>query len=217
VTTHRIEVPGSYVCDYQIRSSENPSRLVLLLHGYTLAGPWMLSKCGPALPPELEKNSVILAPNAPFPIPEKTKDGYKVGFSWYFYDPAIDDYFIDMKVACRFLIEMIRKLGFENLPVTIIGFSQGGYLAPFVAQEVPKVDHIIGIACQFLNEELELNAQIRMDQIHGANDDTVDPLRARKSHDALTKSGIKGEFYLLPGVGHRFSHEVQTRLTSLLS
>src|SRR5690349_8872786 len=120
-TTARAEIPGTLISDYVLRQVPEPRELILILHGYTLSGKFMYDRLIGVCP----EHAVVLAPNAPFPIPERKPDGsFRAGFSWYFYNPAKDDYFIDMRVSIELLTGLVRKLGLANLPIRIVGFSQ---------------------------------------------------------------------------------------------
>jgi len=214
MSLHRIEVPVHLICDYQLQvpKDREARHLFILLHGYSESGGRILNKLASHLP----EDSLILAPNAPFPMPQKTDDGYKVGFAWYFYDPRSQEYFIDTKTAVEFVSGLVKKLGYEKLEKTLIGFSQGGYLAPFVAQELGNVKQVVGIACEFLSEELRGEIPFRMDLIHGEQDEVVTVEDARTSHMNLVARKIPGDFHLLSGVGHRIEEKVQKKVKELL-
>src|SRR4051794_31786006 len=126
--TARAQVPATLVGDYLYREASQPRELVILLHGFQQSGKHMADKLAGCFSEQVS----ILAPNAPFPLPERKPDGsYRVGFSWYFYNAPMDEYYIDMSVALEYLQGLVLKLGLEKLPKRIVGFSQGGYLAPF--------------------------------------------------------------------------------------
>jgi predicted esterase len=196
---HRISVPVELVFDFELRKPQEPKELVILLHGFSESGHRMFTKLEGLLP----KDSVVLAPNGPFPMATHAGDHYKIGYSWYFYDPLTDEYLIEMETALNFVVGAVGQLGFDHLPVRIIGFSQGGYLAPFLGQRLNHTRQVIGVGCQFLDEELSDKISFRMDGVHGADDSIVDPEKARVSHAKLVSRGIVGKFRLLQGAQHR--------------
>lgn len=208
----RFELPGTIISDYVLGGASNPRRLHILLHGYQQNAALLDRKLAPAIPPE----DAYLALNGPYPLPERTETGFRVGFAWYFYNPATDEYYIDMRVATRLIAEAVRSLGFEDLPKTLIGFSQGGYLAPFAASELRGVTQVVGIACRFLVEELPGTPAFRVDAIHGTEDEITPCLPSRECHMALVRSGVQGKFIELPGVAHRITPEVVDALKTLL-
>lgn len=221
----RARVPAFLISDYLLRTPEGaaaPPRLYLLLHGFgqTAMAPWG------QLEPGLPARAAVLSPNGPFPMPRRispsgrevpaaSEGEWMMGFAWYFYNPETDQYFIDMEIGVRYLLELLGKLGLASVPTTVIGFSQGGYLAPFLGQALPCVDHVIGIGCQFLVDELSLPVRFRMDGIHGARDERVSPELAQRSHQRLVGAGMKGEFVLIPEAGHRMDAAMASEVRRL--
>jgi predicted esterase len=209
----RTRVSSFLFADYFLQAPSDAKRLVILLHGYEQSGEKMMEKLKGIIPPD----AAILAPNGPFPLPRRTESGYRLGFSWYFWNPITDEYFIDMEIGVSFIRELVTELGLSHLPVTLIGFSQGGYLSPFIAEVLPQVDHVIGLGCEFLTDEIQLPLKCRMDSVHGALDEVVSADGARKAHEALLKSGVTGEFRLLSETGHRIDSSMQAAVAELLS
>ncbi len=212
----RMTVSARMPFDTEVREPEHPRQAIVLLHGYSETGGKMLRRLGAVLPPD----ALVLAPNAPFPqVLARDKAGYEVGFSWYFHDPQKEDYFIDMEVALSCLLELIARRVPAGLPITLIGFSQGGYLVPFVAsREGLRVRRVIGIGCQFLDEELVSPLGFEIHGIHGEADEVVSAETSQRSHEKLISAGARGgTFTLLPGVGHRITHEVQAEVARILS
>jgi predicted esterase len=202
--TGRSKIPGVLVCDYVRRKVENPRGAVLLLHGYQESGERIFRRLESSIPPDLD----VVAPNGPFPLPERVEEGYRVGFSWYFYDDLKDEYFIDPEVAVVYLRNLIHDLGLARCPIRAIGFSQGGYLAPFLAGTDLHLKHVIGIGCRFLEDELPRMQGVRLDQIHGGRDDRVPIADAQRSHGILVSRGVSGEFRTFPEAGHRITPEM---------
>jgi predicted esterase len=197
----RLELPGTVIADYILRAPANPKELYLLLHGYGLTARSIFDKLSGVLPAD----AAVLAPNGPYPVPEKQEVGYRIGYSWYFYDPFADEYLIDHANSIRFLTQGIGKLGFGGLPVRVIGFSQGGYLAPLVALQLPKARQVIGVAARFLDDEIEGVPSFRYDNVHGGKDEVVNPAGSRKYHGKLIARGGRGEFLEDAESGHRLS------------
>ncbi len=212
----RIHVPVDLVFDYESRPAvePRPERVALLLHGYEQNGRYMINKLGPAF----DESTYVIAPNGPFPLPKRTDEGYRVGFSWYFYDPKTDDYYIDMSVSIQAIKSLLGKLQLEELPIVIVGFSQGGYLAPFVAKALKARDrHVVGIACEFLYDEVvPYPKEIRMDAIHGEKDTITDPVQAQIAHKKFVEMGSKGEFTLIPNLEHRITDQVRDKVNQLI-
>jgi predicted esterase len=215
---HRAEFQSRWTADYMLRTPpENikPARLVVLLHGFSLRGEWMYRK----LERVIAEDAIVIAPSGPFPLIQRSSDGrrYELGYSWYFYDPHADEYLIDMKVGADFVRGLLKHLRLDHLPTTLIGFSQGGFLAPFVAAGLPNCSQVIGIAAQFLSEEIPGSTHYRMDQIHGELDDTVLLADAESSHLRLKERGVAGDFKPIAGLGHKIDDQVREALRELLS
>jgi len=208
--------------DSVLRGPENrsPREVILLLHGFAETGERIFKKIFPAIPKEIADHAVILAPNAPFPMPVKTETGYIATFSWYFYDPAGDDYFIDMVPATEFLTQGLEKLGLASLPKRIIGFSQGGFLAPIAATSLTQVRQFIGIGCEYLVDEvpgtLPANIPYRIDAIHGSQDESVSVTRAQESYERIKNAGVLGSFTLIPDGKHRIDDRVRAAVEAAL-
>jgi predicted esterase len=81
---------------------------------------------------------------------------------------------------------------------------------------MPKVDHVIGLGCEFLVDELTYPLMCRMDAIHGAKDDVVSCENAKKAHQELIRRGVKGVFHELVDTGHRVDAPMQAVISELL-
>jgi predicted esterase len=195
----RLYLESRTVFDYVESGPRNAQELVLLLHGFDESGSRMIEKLKPALPVD----ALIIAPNGPFPQVHRAETGYRLGYSWYLYDPATQEYFIDMSVALDFLDQGLSALGVGALSKTVIGFSQGGYLAPFAAHCLTNVGKVIGIGCEYLVDEWPRGIKFEIHGIHGANDDVVTAEEARRSFDRIRELQIKGTFQLLSESEHR--------------
>jgi predicted esterase len=197
----RLEVPGTLISDYILKPAEKPSELVILLHGYQLAGKTIFDWLSGVLPP----SATVFAPNGPYPLPERVDGRYRVGFSWYFYSHQTGEYLIDETNSVSLISQGVEKLGLGGLPVRVIGYSQGGYLAPKVAVALGSVKQVIGVACRFHEDEIEGVPAFRLDAVHGEKDDVVDFEPSRASHRALVARGARGEYFSDPASGHRMT------------
>jgi predicted esterase len=222
----RLEIQGPWVADYRLRTPPGllarPAHAYVLLHGYGLNAEWIFGKLAGALPAD----AAVVALNGPFPIPERAqrprgtedrRSEWRIGFSWYFYDASTDEYFIDMRVGAAFVRGALEALGLGDTPKTLIGFSQGGYLAPFAARELAGVARVIGVAAQFLDEELTGRLGFRCDAVHGLDDDVVAPAGAEAAIRRLAARGEQAEWHPVPGAGHRFTPGMVERVAGLVA
>src|SRR5690554_7487635 len=91
---------------------ENPRKVILLLHGLAERGKRIFRKLSPYLP----EDSIILAPNAPFPILKTSAIGQSLGYTWYFYDTQSGKYLHNQDMARDWLKELLKKFNPEELP-----------------------------------------------------------------------------------------------------
>jgi len=207
-----LSLTGQFTSRYVFEKGTDPETLYLLLHGYSLSGEAAYKQFSSALP----KGAMVLAPNGPFPVPVSEGRGYKVGFSWYFYETNTDEYYINMKLGCSYLAQLLRDLGLNSVSKKVIGYSQGGYLAPFAAEEMKNVTHLIGVNCQFLDEELNEPPKFIIDSVQGQEDDIVNPEISRRSHEKLVGRGAHGKYVLVPGAGHGVTPSITDAVAELL-
>jgi predicted esterase len=191
--------------EYELRKPASaPEALAILIHGFGETGKVSYSKLEKIFPEEYS----VFAPTAPFPVPKWKGDLFIPAYSWYFFNPNINTYLVDMRASTELMIKAIERIGGTDLPKVVIGFSQGGYFGAHLAQKLKNVRQMIGIGCQFLEEEMPGEISFRMDQIFGAKDEVISLDRARKSHADLLRRGVVGEFFLLESVGHEITDSV---------
>lgn len=166
----RAVIQSSVVLDYSMGGQvESPNKCFIFLHGYQETGERILNKILPILP----QGSVGVGPCGIYPIPIKTENGHRIGYSWYFYNPATDQYFIDMSPSVEAIEKLIQSLRLENIPKVVCGFSQGGYIAPMVAYRLKNVLGVVGMGCQFIGDELPKDFNLKVDLIHGEDRKSV--------------------------------------------
>ena len=210
--TTRIKVPSFHLVDFITNRCPNPKKVILLLHGYGERGQKIYKRLIDYLP----KDVLIISPNGPFPLPVKTEEGFKLSFAWYFYDNIKEQFFIDYDLPSELLMNFYIQLNLPNLPLTIIGYSQGGYLAPFVGEKISQTSHVIGINCRFRYDKLKESLDFKLDGIHGKNDKTVDPLAALKSFEILKNRGVNGKFYFIENEGHHLNEPFKEKIKELI-
>jgi predicted esterase len=187
-----------------VGAKRQPCPVFLLMHGYSQTAEYLLNKFLPTIP----DGALVIAANGPFPAPKWIDEKPRLGFSWYFYDSSKDEYLVDMKTSVDMWIKIVDENHLQEVPKIIIGYSQGGYLAPFVAQELKNVVQVVGVGCEFLADELKENLSFRIDGIHGENDEVVSHDGAKKSHEKLIAQGARGNFITVKGNGHKISDEI---------
>lgn len=214
--TKKIKVPGTLYSNYIIEKKPDAKLVCLCLHGYAEAGDYFFNKLKKYLP----KEATIVSPNGPFLVPVLTQKGYRMGHSWYFYDGRSDEYIVDMSIAIEYVYEILKQENLLDQPVRIIGYSQGGYLAPFVGLKLSQTKQVIGLNCQFLDDEIkEASAtapKFRMDALNGKKDEVVEYKNALHSVENLKKRGVKATFGLVDNGNHHVKEEFLEKLPELL-
>ena len=122
-----------------------------------------------------------------------------------------------MVLARHYLKTLVEKMGLGTLQKIVIGYSQGGYLAPFVAQDLPNVSQVMGLNCQFLDEELLGKWPLEMNLICGEKDEMVDPKNSKNSFDRLISKGARGKFTLVEGASHGLSTGILAEVKKALA
>ena len=202
------KVDTSLPFTYRHRPVDKPKLLVLFLHGYTDHGGSLLRRLFPEGWTPALAEVAILAPNGPFPTPVKSETGWREAYAWYFYDPEADKMIVSPDTATKGCLDLISKFGYEDTPKVIAAFSQGGYLAPHLAQRFKNVKEIIGMATGFREVYYPKNAPWTVTAIHGSKDEVFPVDQSRNEHAKILKMGFPGEFIEIPGLAHVASADV---------
>ena len=190
----------------------NPKKVFVLLHGYLLDGSFMYEKLLNFLP----KESAIIAPNGPFMVPVKKQKGYFPRFAWYFFDPTKKTYYIDYIPAAEYIKSLLIEMELIRKPITVIGYSQGGYLAPKLAEMIPSVESVIGLACCFRNDYFKFRHDVLYHQINSTSDLVVDYEGAKQEFVTLRERGNLGRFVTLNDIGHKLDENYAQELKLML-
>lgn len=205
-TTHN--QPLCFEHNYYSLVKGAPKRIFLILHGYLLDGEFIFNQFKDSIP----DNSLLIAPNGPFPVPVKKRENFTVKYAWYFFDPGTKNYYINFEPAARFLKELLKN--HPDLPVTVIGYSQGGYLSPKVAEIVSAVDSVVGLCCTFRNNRFKQREDVSYFQINSSIDAIVEIENSLKEFNKLEDNS--GKFITLDNATHRISQEHKHALKELL-
>ncbi len=187
-----------------VRRVADPSEVILLLHGLGERGKRIFRKLLPYLP----ASALVIAPNGPFPLQRQKEGRLDFGHSWYFYDKFEQKYFINQDLAKFWLRDLLKIENPKSLPVTIIGFSQGGYLAPLAGIEIKETKLIIGLACEFRTTLIPHKLPFPLVAVHGQNDTVVTPTAAQSEIEKLKPLGINVEWHSVPDAGHEITPDM---------
>jgi predicted esterase len=195
-----------------VRPVAAPTQVILLLHGLGERGKRIYRKLLPYLP----STAIILAPNGPFPIARNKEGKLDFGHSWYFYDKFEKQYFINQDLAKYWLRDLMQIENPERLPVTIIGFSQGGYLAPLVGREIPETKLVIGLACEFRPALIPEKLPFPLVALHGSADEIITHDEALEEIEKLKSMDIQVEFHSIPDAGHEITSQMGKVVSNIL-
>lgn len=204
--------PLTFDHDYFIKVPEKPKRIYVLLHGYLLDGEFMFNKLGSVIP----EDGIIVSPNGPFPVPVKKNNQFAPRYAWYFFDPGKKIYYINYEPAAYFMRTFLQRIWPFELPMTLIGYSQGGYIAPKIAEIVPLVDTVVGMACTYRNSRFEFRDEVKLHQINSEVDPMVDIENSKKEFNILADRGNLGQFITLSESGHKIDEHYLAELKNLL-
>lgn len=193
-----LKIPIEYDHKIYYQKADNAKRIYVFLHGFSQTGEFLFKKLKDLVP----EDAIIISPNGPFLVPELKNGDYIDRYSWYFYDSKKDNFYINYLPAAQYLNKIIENFNPNNLPVVLIGYSQGGYLAPKVAELCPNVEAVIGLACKFRTSRFEYKSNVTYHQIHAVNDEVIIYKFTKEEFDELNKLGNRGKFLTLEHSKH---------------
>jgi predicted esterase len=211
-TEERWQFQALAVMDGVIRLPEAPTQVILLLHGLGERGRRIFRKLLASLP----EDALIIAPNAPFPLPQVKDQRISYGFSWYFYDKFERKYFLNQDLARSWLKTLLQAKNPGKLPLTIIGFSQGGYLAPLLGTDLPETDLVIGLGCEFRHHLIEPPLRFHLESVHGIEDKTIPPQDALQEINLLQQKGISIGWHSVAETAHEISPLMAKKVKEIL-
>ena len=199
--------------------SENPQRVLLLLHGWTgdENSMWTFANNFPS-------EYAILAPRAPFLAPKE-----KGGYSWRdlkpgtWGSPTLDELRPPADALVSLVDEWRATLNIASTPFDVVGFSQGGALATLLAVLYPQRIRKMAVLAGFIPKGVGeahltpgLLAGIQCFWAHGTEDELVTFERGRESAQCFEDAGAQVHF-CAADVGHRVSRECRHALNDFLA
>jgi len=207
-----ISIPINFPTIVHENEVDNYERALLCLHGYQLDGRFMHKRFAPLV----DAKTKVISPNGPFLAPLKKDDAWEARYSWYFYDSAKKNFYINYEPAAEWLSELIKLKNPRNKPVTILGYSQGGYLAPKVGELISECDKVIGINSIFRADRFEVKNRIEYVQLNGTEDKIVSSQDAKHEFQLLKEKGAKGAFETCEE-GHLLNQSLIKKTASFLN
>jgi predicted esterase len=180
--------------------------VVIALHGYQDHALSMMRRIGWW---EKELPFQVLAVNAPFPVPIWTAEGFKEAYSWYFRDTERGFTIVSPEEMALRVFQLVQDVGLDGTPVMLFGFSQGGYMAPFVGRHLANLRGLIVLGSGYPPEPYKHLPRTRIFGLHGDKDERIPFDKSREAHAQLMKSGFTGEFITLPGLTHKVDPQAE--------
>lgn len=211
----RVNIIAPTILDYQSIIRPNATKIGIVLHGYAQNSSIIMDSLQEVLKDE-DYNWFV--PNGVFPMPKQVAKEVKYRFAWYFYDSIQEKYFIDFTYPTFILSKFLEMNNPTGLPVTIIGYSQGGYLAPFLAQAVSQTKTVISINANYRYDMLEENKfDFNLWALHGDKDEVVDYNRSKNSYNHIKDKLNGGNFITINDGKHMIDDKYILELKKLIS
>ena len=204
------KLPITYEQSYFTNDLNDYDHVILALHGYQQSGEFFYKRIEKYL--DLDQ-TLVICPNAPFLVPTKKDQGWIDTYSWYFFDPQKKSFYINYDPSAQMISQLLDQLNPLKKPVTLLGYSQGGYLSPKVAEFNHSIKKVIGLACIFRGERFKLRDDCEYFQIHGDEDDVVE---LDESQAEFKQLNLKADNYKLIGANHLLTSNYFEELSQLL-
>lgn len=186
--------------------------VVICLHGYQDHALSMLRRIGWW---HVEPPFQVLGINGPFPVPLWTKLGFIEAYSWYFRDSATHIMLAHPMATASVLQRFVSEAGLLETPKVLFGFSQGGFLAPYLASKLENVRGIIGLGCGYSDEAFSVCPPLEVHALHGDQDERVALDNSRRDFEKIKQYGHHGTFHEIPGLTHRVEESVEPLVRTL--
>lgn len=175
--------------------------LVVALHGQGMSAASFARDVLPCLP----EGASALVPEAPLPFEQRSAKGIRQGNGWYIYTGETQEFLASMRRTEDWLLRQIEFCvadhGFDAKRVSLVGFSQGGYLAGYVGlRHAARFRRLVVAGGRIKHDVLEADVRraattpLRVLGVHGAQDEGVSPAAARASIEAVAAWGVPSEF-----------------------
>lgn len=189
------------------------NKTIVLLHGYRQTNSWIYKKLIDSIPQDF----TVICPNAPYLVPRRNPNLMQKTYAWYFFNDNRTEYLVPIDDAVRIVGEAIEQYSPKDNEIYLVGFSQGGYLTPFIASNFKRTKKCILICARIRTEILKSQYPFQVDSIHGAKDILVNIDRSKKCYQEFISNGNVGSFYEIEDLDHDINKEVQKCFQSLIT
>lgn len=189
-----------------------PERVYLLLHGFNERAKHALKRFESFLP----QDAIIIAPNAPYPLPEKRENFWRIGYAWYFYDSFKSQYLITPNAPAKMLAQLVERLA-PTSKVTVVGFSQGGFLAPYLPHYCQQCDQVIMVNAMVRSDMVGPKADVEYHALNANQDPAVDFQKAKEHFDIFSSTSRNCFFHEIATDSHEIVSSHQQLLIQITS
>lgn len=162
-----------------------------------------------------EKNYLVVAPQGPNQF--YWQESGKVGFCWMTRYMRLNTIDLLMQYMARLIETLGAKWPFDEDRVFILGFSQGSALAfRLGASGIVRPRGVIACGGDLppdVAERLDSIAKFPVLIVHGENDASMSPAKAREGEDILRKHGFEVDTHYFDG-GHDLTEEQVRRIAA---
>jgi predicted esterase len=193
--------------------------LLVALHGMGMSPATFRKRVLPLAPP----GYTVLIPQGPLPYEMRSESGIRQGNAWYIYLGDERAFIESMQATEEWLLGMIDRYvefhGLDPTAVSLMGFSQGAYLAGYVAIRNAHRFRRLVVAGGRIKHEVLLDDATRAAAerpdfeilcVHGEEDGSVALDAVRSSVEAVAERGIPTELRTYP-TGHSVLDHAQCR------
>ncbi|NCF55313.1 MAG: hypothetical protein GWP41_03495 [Planctomycetia bacterium] len=186
-----LQVPWTWI------PPEGEPKLILMgLHGMGQDGDYLGRKLQ-----QLSQHGIgLILPSGPYPVEIRGKSGPRQGHAWYIYTGDQPDFRLSLDRSEEDLLRLVEAITLDStipdVPLHLLGFSQGGYLAGYIACRHPDIVQSCCIASArlkhgFLEKELTLGHLPKILFLHDKADRLTAAEPVVKSAEILTTAGAK--------------------------
>ncbi|MEM7262438.1 MAG: alpha/beta hydrolase-fold protein, partial [Planctomycetota bacterium] len=173
----------------------------------------------------LEVSEMLLViPEGMYPYEMRQKEEIEVGYGWYIYRGDQDEFYEHLETSEGHVLGLLDRIeedyAVDRRRSVVLGFSQGGYLAGFMALRQPHRFGGLVIASsrlkhEFLEDELASGQLPATLFLHSEKDKAVAWDRTLEGKELLEKAGAPVHYYLHED-GHRLPPDAVVRVAEWL-
>jgi len=107
---------------------------------------------------------------------------------------------------------LINSLCAADAPKVLFGFSQDGFLMPYLAQTTKNVQGVVGVGCGYHPEAFDGLNHLRIEAIHGQKDERVAVEQVKSDLQALRQLGFLVNFHHVVEMAYKIEPHHRTLL-----